>query len=96
MIGGAALAALLAEFLLVGWLAGELQFLAPHRTTLLRMHGTVILWVACVLYVNLLAGFYSLARWFLLRDTGRKLRHLDNQLVSPDAVLDELGEELVP
>jgi hypothetical protein len=47
-----------------------------------------------VLYLNLCAAFYAIGRWFFLRDTGRKLRHLDHQLTTPDAVLDELGRDL--
>jgi hypothetical protein len=30
------------------------------------------------------------ARWFFLRDTGRKLLHIDRQLETEDAVLDDL------
>jgi hypothetical protein len=44
--------------------------------------------------LNLCAAFYAAARWFFLRDTGRKLRHLDHQLSTPDAVLDDLGRDL--
>ena len=95
MIAGAAFAALLTEFLLIGWLAGELRFLAPHKATLFRVHGPFIVGVISVLFFNLCAAYYSLARWFLLRDTGRKLRHLDHQLTTSDAALDELGEELI-
>jgi len=43
---------------------------------------------------NLSAAFYAIGRCFFLRDTGRKLRHLDHQLTIPDAVLDELGRDL--
>jgi len=45
-------------------------------------------------FLNLCAAFYAIGRWFFLRDTGRKLRHLDHQLTTPDAVLDELGRDL--
>lgn len=90
----AAFAALLTEFLILGWLAGELRFLAPHRRLLFSLHGELIVSVAAVLFLNLCAAYYGLARWFLLRDTGRKLRHLDHQLATRDAALDELGDEL--
>jgi hypothetical protein len=94
MIASAAFLALLTEFLLLGWLAGELRFLAPHKSALFHLHGGFILGMVLVLYLNLCAGYYAIGRWLFLRDTGRKLRHLDHQLTTPDAALDDLGEEL--
>jgi len=38
--------------------------------------------------------YYSVARWLFLRDTGRKLLHLDRQLATDDAVLDDLRSYL--
>jgi hypothetical protein len=94
MIASVALLAVLTEFLIVGWLAGELRFLAPHKAALFQVHGQLILAAALVLFLNLCAVYYGIARWLFLRDTGRKLRHLDHQLKTPDAVLDELGHDL--
>jgi hypothetical protein len=94
MIASAALLAVLVVFLIVGWLAGELQFVAPHKTALFHLHGRFILGSILVLFLNLSAVFYGIGRWLFLRDTGRKLRHLDHQLTTPDAVLDELGRDL--
>ena len=95
MIANAALLAVLTVFLVAGWLAGELSFLAPYKAGLFRLHGTQILSVLLLLFLNLCAAYYRLARWLFLRDTGRKLRHLDHQLKTPDAVLDELRDDLV-
>jgi hypothetical protein len=95
MIANAALLAVLTVFLVAGWLAGELSFLAPYKAGLFRLHGTQILGVLLLLFLNLCAAYYRLARWLFLRDTGRKLRHLDHQLKTPDAVLDELRDDLV-
>jgi len=94
MIANAALLAVLTVFLVAGWLAGELSFLAPYKAGLFRLHGTQILGVLLLLFLNLCAAYYRLARWLFLRDTGRKLRHLDHQLKTPDAVLDELRDDL--
>jgi len=94
MIANAALLAALTVFLVVGWLAGELSFLAPYKAGLFRLHGTFILGAVLLLFLNLCAAYYRLARWLFLRDTGRKLRHLDHQLKTPDAVLDELRDDL--
>ncbi len=87
-------ALILVVFLIVGWIAGELQFLAPFRAVLFREHGTLIVAAVFLLFLNLCAAFYAVGRWFFLRDTGRKLRHLDHQLSSPDAVLEDLGRDL--
>jgi hypothetical protein len=94
MIANAAFLAALVVFLIVGWLAGELRFLVPFRNVLFREHGRLIVGAIFVLFLNLTAGFYAAGRWFFLRDTGRKLRHLDHQLATSDAVLDELGRDL--
>ena len=94
MMANAAFLAVLVVFLIVGSLAGELRVLAPHKAALFREHGVFILGAILVLYLNLCAAFYAAGRWFFLRDTGRKLRHLDHQLTTPDAALDELGRDL--
>ena len=94
MIANAAFLAVLTVFLVVGWLAGELRFLAPYRAGLFRLHGQFIVGAILLLFLNLFAVFYRLARWLFLRDTGRKLRHLDHQLQTPDAVLDDLRDDL--
>ncbi len=96
MIANAAFLAALVVFLAVGWLAGELRFLAPFKYVLFREHGTMIVAAILVLFLNLTAAFYAAGRWFFLRDTGRKLRHLDHQLATSDAVLDDLGRDLPP
>jgi hypothetical protein len=94
MIASAALLAALTVFLMAGWLAGELRFLAPYKTLLFREHAALIGWAALILFLNLAATYYSVARWLFLRDTGRKLLHLDRQLATGDAVLDDLRSYL--
>ena len=77
-----------------GLTEGELSFLAPFKAGLFRLHGTFIVGVVLLLFFNLSALYYGIARWLLLGDTGRKLRHVDHQLTTRDAVLDELGRDL--
>lgn len=61
------------------WLMGELKFLIPYRHILIHQYGTLILaWVA-VLFMNLFAAVYAIQRKLFLKDTGRKLAHLDKQ-----------------
>ena len=78
------------------WLAGELTFLTPYKATLFRRHGPVIGLSLLVVFFNLFGVYYSIARWLFLRDTGRKLLHLDRQLGTADGVLDDLGTPLEP
>lgn len=94
MIANTAFLAGLTVFMVAAWLAGELSFLAPYKATLFRRHGWLIGGAVLVLFFNLCALYYSVARWLFLRDSGRKLLHLDRQLGTPDAALDDLGSHL--
>ena len=94
MMTNAAFLAALTTFLVVGWLATELSFLAPYKAGLFRLHGTFIVGAVLLLFFNLCAAYYGVARWLLVGDAGRKLRHLDHQLTTRDAILDELGDDL--
>lgn len=96
MMANAAFLAALTVFLIVGELASELSFLAPFKAGLFRLHGSFMLTMVLLLFFNLSAAYYAVARWLLLGDAGRKLRHVDHQLTSRDAVLDELGRDLTP
>jgi hypothetical protein len=62
------------------WLMGELKFFIPYKTVLLHAYGTVILAYLSTLFLNLFAAAFALNRKFFLKDTGRKLSHLDKQL----------------
>ena len=63
------------------WLLGEVRFLIPYRQILFHQYGqTLLLWVA-ILFVNVFAGVYALERKFFLKDTGRKLSHIDRQVL---------------
>ncbi len=94
MMANAAFLAALTVFLVTGWLASELTFLTPYKAGLFRLHGTFIVGAVVLLFFNLCAAYYGVARWLLLGDAGWKLRHLDHQLTTRDAVLDELGDHL--
>jgi hypothetical protein len=94
MVQNTAFLALLTVFLLVGWLAGEVRFLAPYKAGLFRLHGPLILGAILLVFLNLCAVYYALARWLFLRDAGRKLSHLDRQLTMRDTALEDLGQHL--
>ena len=94
MIANAAFLAALTTFLVVGWLASELTYLAPYKAGIFRHHGSVIAMCVGALFLNLCAAFYNIERWLFLRDAGRKLSHLDRQLHTRDAVLHDLHRDL--
>ncbi len=61
-------------------LGNELRFLIPYRFLLLHQYGAAILLSVAVLFMNLTGAFFTLARRFFLKDTGRKLAHFDREL----------------
>ena len=94
MIQNSAFLALVTVFLLVGWFAGEVRFLAAYKGVLFRLHGQLILAAILLVFFNLCAAYYVVARWLFMREAGRKLSYLDRQLTTPDAALRDLGNHL--
>jgi len=81
-----ALLVTIAILLSVGfWLMGQLRFLIPYRHILIHQYGTLMLVWLAVLFVNVFAAVYVIQRKFLLKDTGRKLSHIDNQALVGDS-----------
>jgi uncharacterized membrane protein YbhN (UPF0104 family) len=74
------------------WLLGELRFLIPYRHVLFHNYGqTLLSWVA-ILFVNVFAAVYALERKFFLKDTGRKLSHVDQQVLQGQFPLSSASE----
>ena len=86
MMANAALLAALTTFQLAGWLSGELRFLVPYKTAIFRNHGLHIGIAALLVFLNLSSAFYMVGRWLFLRESGRKLTHVDRQLDSASAI----------
>jgi hypothetical protein len=76
------------------FLLQECQFLIPYRHALIHYYGGALLFWGAVLFLNLFAAVYSVVRWLFLKDTGRKLAHLDKQLRSDPGLSDELLRKL--
>jgi hypothetical protein len=77
-----ALLVTIALFLALGfWLLGQLKFLIPYRQVLFHDYATILLLWLAILFVNVFAAVYALERKFFLKDTGRKLSHLDRQVL---------------
>jgi hypothetical protein len=86
-----------AAVLMLALLLGLLQvcaFLSPWRAELLRFHGWTIGLFAAALFFNLAGGLYLLNRALFLKDTGRKLSHLEKQVRTRSAIVMELTAQL--
>lgn len=82
-------------FMALGFfLLEECHFLIPYKTLLLQRYGTTILLFAAVLFVNIYAAVYFGVRKLLLKETGRKLAHVEKQLRTGQSVSEELTARL--
>ena len=84
-----------AIFLALGFLLmQECSFLIPFRSLLLQKYGAQIAASAAVLFLNVFAVVYLFARKLLLKETGRKLAHVEKQLRAGETISEELSERL--
>ena len=82
-------------FLALGMiLLGECKFLIPYRSLLIHKYGRTILIFSAALFLNLFSGVYLACRKLFLKDTGRKLVHLEKQLRSGQSISEELSRYL--
>ena len=61
------------------YLMGELRFFIPFKAVIWRAYSAYILAYCGLLFGNVFAMAFALNRKFFLKDTGRKLAHLDKQ-----------------
>jgi hypothetical protein len=66
----------------------QLDLLMPYKRYLLTRYGTSILVYLGLLAVNLFGVFFWITRKLLLKDTGRKLLHLEKQLRAGEVARD--------
>ena len=69
------------------YVVGDLTFLAPWRAFILHRYGRSVSGFAIVLFLNLFAGVLAINRKLFLKDTGRKLAHVEKQLRTPTRVV---------
>jgi hypothetical protein len=79
MVANALLVSLTLLLAVAFYLMGELKFLVPHRALLFRECGGALAIFFVVLFLNIFAGAFVLIRKSFLKDTGRKLSHIDKQ-----------------
>jgi hypothetical protein len=72
----------------------ECKFLIPFRSLLYHKYGDEIAVFAALLFGNLFAGILAISRHFSLKDTGRKLSHLEKQLRSRQSISKELSRRI--
>jgi hypothetical protein len=74
------------------WLMQELRFLVPWRSLILHDYLQSIVLYCALLFANILGLTIWIERKFFLRDTGRKLRHLDQEIHTGES---DLSEEIL-
>ena len=81
---------------IAAWLyvVGELAFLARYRSVILHRYGAIIGWFTLLTFFNLCALIHALSRKLLLRDTGKKLAHVEKQLRTGSSISEELTKLL--
>jgi hypothetical protein len=77
------------------YIMGELTFLAPWRVFILHRYGPAIAWFSALLFLNLFAVVLAVNRKLFLRDTGRKLAHVEKQLRTGSSISEELSQRLL-
>jgi len=86
----------IAVMLAIGFaLMGELKLFIPFKVAIWKAYPPYILSYCGLLFANVFAAAFALNRKFFLKDTGRKLAHLDKQFAvgHSDVPPDTLEEE---
>jgi hypothetical protein len=92
MIANAAFVATLIFLALGFWSMHTLQFLTPWRSLIVHTYIKSIALYCALLFANILGLAIWVERKFFLRDAGRKLRHLDQEIHTGQS---ELSEEIL-
>ena len=98
MLANAVFVATLVFLSLGFWLTREMQFLTHWRSLILHHYLQSIALYCALLFANLLGLAIWIERKFFLRDTGRKLKHFDQEIHSGHSELSaeiaaQFGEE---
>ncbi|MGH9616919.1 MAG: hypothetical protein ACRD28_09285 [Acidobacteriaceae bacterium] len=101
MIANAVFVATLIFLTLGFWLMSQTHFLVPWRSLILHEYLRPLATYCVLLFVNILGLTIWIERKFFLRDTGRKLKHLDREIHTgqselSEEILNRFGEEEEP
>ncbi len=94
MIANSAFLAAMVLMLLAFFVLGQLNILAPYKVLILHRYLPVVVGALVVVFVNLFAVFYLVTRGLFLKETGRKLAHVEKQLRTGDTIVRDLSERL--
>ena len=94
MIANSAFLAAMILLLLAFAVLGQVEFLAPYRHVIFVQHLWVVVGAFVVVFLNLFAVCYLAGRGLFLKDTGRKLAHVERQLRTADTIVRDLSERL--
>jgi len=72
----------------------QCDFLIPYKTLIFGQYLDPILLFAAALFFNIFSAVYTLYRAVFLKDTGRKLAHVEKQLRTGTSISAELNRRL--
>ncbi|MCC7241563.1 MAG: hypothetical protein IT180_06535 [Acidobacteria bacterium] len=94
MIANSAFLAAMVLMLVLFVVMGQLEFLATYRRLIFGQYLWTIVGAVVLVYLNLFACFYLAARALFLKDTGRKLAHVEKLLQTQDTIARDLSERI--
>ena len=94
MIANSAFLAAMVLVLLVFSLMEQLAFLAPYKRLIVHRYLWTLVSILVVMFLNLFALFNVINRRLFLKDTGRKLAHVEQQLLTRDTIAHDLSDRL--
>lgn len=93
MVANALLIAIAVMLAIAFALMGELKFFIQFKVVIWRAYSAYILSYCGLLFANVFAASFAMNRKFFLKDTGRKLAHLDKQFNAGQSELPSDAEE---
>jgi hypothetical protein len=94
MIANSAFLAAMVLMLALFMVMGQLEFLAAYKRLIFGQYLWTIVGAIVLVYLNLFACFYHAARALFLKDTGRKLAHVEKLLQTQDTIARDLSERI--
>ena len=94
MIANSAFLAAMVLLVLAFVLGDQLSFLSGAKALLLERYLGPIAGAIVIVFLNLFAVCYLASRQLFLKDTGRKLAHIEKQLRAGDTIVRDLSERL--
>lgn len=94
MIANTAFLAAMILILLLFFVMGQLEFLAAYKHSIFPRYLWTIVGALVLVFLNLFGLLYQVTRSLFLKETGRKLAHVEKQLQTGDTVVRDLSDRL--